>query len=136
MSINKISQSTYQTSNFSKNSTGISKPEIETKRANNEQINIQNREQNKDLTTSSDEKNVETTLEIKDLEKAIGSINDFIKTTDTSLHFKLHDELGDYYAQIVDFETEEVIKEIPSEKMMDLYASILQSIGILVDKKI
>lgn len=70
------------------------------------------------------------------LEKAVVSMNDFIKTTDTSLQFNLHEELDRYYVKIVDSETEEVIKEIPPEKMLDLYAEILQSIGILVDKKI
>ncbi|MGD9679259.1 MAG: flagellar protein FlaG [Vulcanibacillus sp.] len=73
---------------------------------------------------------------IEDLSKTIKGLNEFLKPANTSLHFRLHEELDKYYVQLIDSETEEVIKEIPSEKMLDIYANMLSSIGILVDHEI
>ena len=37
---------------------------------------------------------------------------------------------------VVDDKTHEVIKEIPSKKLLDTYASMMEFVGLLVDKKI
>lgn len=73
---------------------------------------------------------------IEKFKQVVESMDNFIKSTNTSIHFVLHEKLGEYYAQIIDSETEEVIKEIPSQEIMDTYAKMLESIGIIVDKKI
>jgi flagellar protein FlaG len=72
----------------------------------------------------------------EELEQAINQMNDFLKPTYTSVQFKLHDKTHSYYAVLVDCATSEVIKEIPSEKMLDMYAAMEDFIGILFDKKI
>ncbi|WP_281658513.1 flagellar protein FlaG [Halobacillus sp. Cin3] len=64
------------------------------------------------------------------------SLNDIFQSLQTSLRFRFHDKLGEYYVTVVNNETDEVIKEIPPKKMLDLYASIAESIGIIVDHKI
>lgn len=73
---------------------------------------------------------------MEDLAKTVKGLNEFLKPSNTSLHFRLHEGLDKYYVQLIDRETEEVIKEIPSEKMLDIYANMLNSIGILVDHEI
>jgi len=72
----------------------------------------------------------------EDLEQAINQMNDFLKPTYTSVQFKLHEKTHNYYAVLVDSATSEVIKEIPSKKMLDMYAAMEDFIGILFDKKI
>ncbi|MYL49172.1 hypothetical protein GLV98_06735 [Halobacillus litoralis] len=62
--------------------------------------------------------------------------NKIMKKLETSLRFQLHEKLEEYYVPIVDKQTDHVIKEIPPRKMLDLYASIIESIGIMVDDKI
>jgi flagellar protein FlaG len=37
--------------------------------------------------------------------------------------------------KVVDTETQEVIREIPSEKILDMVANILEMAGILVDER-
>lgn len=96
-----------------------------------------NRQQQKDLDVKTTETEKESTnYPIENLTKTIEGLNQFLKPANTSLHFQLHDELDKYYVQLVDKETEEVIKEIPSEKLLDIYANMLESIGLLVDHKI
>jgi len=73
---------------------------------------------------------------IEDITKTIKGMNDFIKPINTSIHFRLHNELNRYYVELIDKDTDEVIKEIPSEEWLNLYANMLESIGLLVDHKI
>lgn len=80
--------------------------------------------------------NEERQVSKEELEQAINQMNDFLKPTYTSVQFKLHDKTHSYYAVLVDSATSEVIKEIPSKKMLDMYAAMEDFIGILFDKKI
>lgn len=63
-------------------------------------------------------------------------MNEFLKPVHTSLKFEFHDKLEEYYVTIVDENTDEVIREIPPKKMLDMYASIAESLGFIVDHKI
>jgi len=38
--------------------------------------------------------------------------------------------------QIVDLKTQEVIKELPPEEMLDLEAKIHEMVGLLIDEKV
>lgn len=68
-------------------------------------------------------------------EKVINSLNDFLKASNTHLKFRFHDELHEYYVAIVDDTTNEVVKEIPPKKLLDMYAAMTDYLGLLVDKK-
>ena len=70
------------------------------------------------------------------LEKAVKGINDFIETSNTHIQFKLHEKLNEYYVTVVDNDTKEVVREIPSKKVLDVYAAMTEFIGLIVDKKI
>ncbi len=63
-------------------------------------------------------------------------LNDFIEPSKTSLKFQLHDKLNEYYVQIIDTNTDEVLKEIPSKKFLDRYAATAELLGFMVDLKI
>jgi flagellar protein FlaG len=70
------------------------------------------------------------------LEKQVDNLNDLMKTNQTSLKFSVHEELGREFIQVIDKDTEEVIKEIPSEEFLDMVASMLKFAGLIVDEKI
>ena len=72
----------------------------------------------------------------KKIEEVVKGMNDFIQPINTSIKFVLHDKLKDYYVEVVDDQTNEVIKEIPSKKLLDTYANMMEFVGLLVDKKI
>ncbi|SDJ60427.1 flagellar protein FlaG [Salimicrobium halophilum] len=67
---------------------------------------------------------------------AVEGMNEFLKPVHTSLKFEMHEKLEEYYVKVIDSNTEEVIKEIPSEKMLDMYAMMAEQLGFLVDQKI
>lgn len=57
-------------------------------------------------------------------------------TTNTKLRYEFHEELERYYVTLVNSETDQVVREIPNRKLMDMYAAMLEFVGIFVDKKI
>lgn len=66
----------------------------------------------------------------------VEQMNEFIKLSNTNLKFVFHDELSEYYVTVIDTETNEVLREIPPKKMLDMYSAMIKYIGILVDKKV
>jgi flagellar protein FlaG len=70
------------------------------------------------------------------LEEVVKGLNEFLQPSQTSLKFKLHDELQEYYVQIINERTDEVIREIPPKKLLDIYAAMMEFVGLIVDKKI
>lgn len=65
----------------------------------------------------------------------IDGMNEFLEPTKTAVKFQLHEELNEYYVQVIDSITDEVIKEIPNKKFLDMYASMTELMGIIVDEK-
>lgn len=53
----------------------------------------------------------------------------------TSLSFKYHDETNRISITVKDEETDEVIREIPAEKALDMLAKAWEMAGLLVDEK-
>lgn len=70
------------------------------------------------------------------LEQAIDSLNEFFTINNSELKFVFHEGLDTYYAQLINSETEEVIREIPSKKVLDVFYEMQKLVGMIVDKKI
>ncbi|MFS0783685.1 flagellar protein FlaG [Bacillus sp. 1P06AnD] len=83
------------------------------------------------------ENNTEDVLLRKEhFEKIVDSMNSFIDASTTHVRFQFHDKLQEYYVSVVNNDTQEVVREIPPKKFLDMYASMMEQIGWLVDKKI
>ncbi|AXH98475.1 flagellar protein FlaG [Sporosarcina sp. PTS2304] len=63
-------------------------------------------------------------------------LNTFLESVNVQLRFQYHDKLHEYYVTIVDSETDEVVREIPPKKLLDMHAAMKDFIGLLVDHKI
>ena len=63
-------------------------------------------------------------------------LNDTMELYNHKFHFEVHEDTKRLKVAIVDKETEEIIKEIPPEELLDMLAKIQDIIGILIDKKI
>jgi flagellar protein FlaG len=66
----------------------------------------------------------------------INTLNTYLEPSQTSLKFQLHDKLNEYYVQVIDTKTDEIIKEIPSKKFLDRYTATAELLGFMVDQKI
>lgn len=72
-------------------------------------------------------------LTSKELAREVDNLNKFMQSN--HIKFTLHEKLNEYYVQVVDDQTNEVIREIPSKKVMDMVAKMHEMIGLLVDEK-
>ncbi|WP_227937257.1 flagellar protein FlaG [Alkalihalobacillus deserti] len=72
----------------------------------------------------------------EDLERKVDSFNQFLKASNTQLKFSFHEELNEYYVAIIDQQTNEIVKEIPPKKLLDMYAAMKETIGLFIDKRI
>jgi flagellar protein FlaG len=70
------------------------------------------------------------------LEEVVDGLNHFLEPTHTSVRFKLHEKLNEYYVVIINDNTDEVVKDIPAKKLLDTYATMAEHLGLFVDRKI
>lgn len=70
------------------------------------------------------------------IEKQAEAMNELLEAGHKSFRFDVHEELDRYYVQVVNSDTDEVIREIPSTEFLDMVASMLKHFGLLVDKRI
>ncbi|MGI6123074.1 MAG: flagellar protein FlaG [Acetivibrionales bacterium] len=69
------------------------------------------------------------------LESAINRANYTFEIQNRSLRFKIHERTNEIIVKVVDSETEEVIREIPPEKLLDMFANMLELAGLIVDER-
>ena len=83
-------------------------------------------------------RNIETNDEITKevLINKVEKMNEILGQTTTSIKYQLHEKLNVYYVQVIDTTSEEVLKEIPNKKFLDMYASIAELMGLIVDDKL
>ena len=67
--------------------------------------------------------------------EAIEKANPNLMGTNTNLEFSIHEKTKQIMVKIVDAKTEEVLKEIPSEKILDMVADMIEQSGIFIDKR-
>ena len=92
-------------------------------------------QQDKQLSAqNNNEKKKELTKE--EAEHVVNGMNEFLKPKFTSLKFKMHEDLERYYVEVVDQDTQKVVREIPSKELLDMYAKMTEFLGLFIDKKL
>lgn len=64
---------------------------------------------------------------------AIEKANKKIEVYDTRLEFSIHEKTNEIMIKVI--KDDEVIREIPPEKILDMVAKMMEMAGILVDEK-
>jgi len=80
--------------------------------------------------------NVKDGLPKEKVQKAIDALNEFMTLQNHNSKFVMHEGLERYFVQVVDSETEEVIREIPPRKLLDAFYTMQKFVGMIVDEKI
>lgn len=70
------------------------------------------------------------------VDKLIQDVNEMRQGSTTHFEFKIHEKSGEVIVKLIDDETDEVVKEIPSEKMVELMSNLRELVGLCVDEKI
>ncbi|MER2007821.1 MAG: flagellar protein FlaG [Psychrobacillus sp.] len=70
------------------------------------------------------------------VQKAVDALNEFMTIQNRNSKFIMHDGLDRYYVEVIDAETEEVIREVPPRKLLDAFYSMQKFLGMIIDEKI
>jgi flagellar protein FlaG len=93
--------------------------------------------------------NVQSTKELKQAElngqqfsigeeqliKAIEQANKALQGVNTSFEFSIHEGTKEIMVKVLNKDTGQVVREIPSEKILDLVARLWEMSGIMVDER-
>lgn len=80
--------------------------------------NLPPQEQNTDKSVTPKTSNAPA--EGKAIDDAVSRLNDFVQSVKRDLHFKVDDESGRTIIEVIDSETNKVIRQIPSEEIVEL----------------
>lgn len=69
------------------------------------------------------------------LNSAVKATKDFVGTVNSSLEFTVDDDTGTSVVKIIDKETKELIRQIPSEEMLTIAKALDTIKGLLVRQK-
>lgn len=72
----------------------------------------------------------------KELNSAVEKANNHFRVHDRKFEISVHEKTKRIAVKVLDAETDEVIREIPTEKMLDLIAEIWEVAGIAIDKRV
>ena len=72
---------------------------------------------------------------VEDLQDAMDQANKSFEPLNRHFEFSPHDRLNRMMVKVINTNTDEVIREIPPEKLVDMVANMLEVAGILVDER-
>ena len=84
---------------------------------------------------------VEVELSQEALEKVVSQLNAYIQNTQRDVDFSVDDATGRVVVRVIDSESEEVIRQIPSEEMLAISRHLVESLeteqpkGFLIELK-
>ena len=67
--------------------------------------------------------------------EAIEHANKAFRIVSTRFEFSIHEGTKEIMVKVIDEQTNEVIREIPPEKILDIVAKLWELVGIIVDEK-
>ncbi|SES22153.1 flagellar protein FlaG [Salisediminibacterium halotolerans] len=70
-----------------------------------------------------------------ELDDAVTAMNELHEIQHTQMQYEKHETLDRTMVRVVDRDSEEVIREIPPEKFLDMISHMLEFAGLIVDEK-
>jgi flagellar protein FlaG len=72
---------------------------------------------------------------VEGIEKAIDNINQSIASFHRHMNISVHQRTNRIMVKVMDTEKNEVIREIPPERVLDAFAKALELAGVLLDER-
>ena len=73
---------------------------------------------------------------LDELQEAVENLNKTVEAIDRALEFDIHEGTNRVMVRVVDRSNDEVIREVPPEKVLDLMAELRELVGFLVDERV
>ena len=101
-----------------------------------EKIKSNNKKNNRQATSLQEKKEYNQKELEKEVKESVKDVNEIVDQVKEGLSFQIHEDTEELMVQVIDVNTNEVIKELPPEEMLDLKARIHEMVGILIDEKV
>jgi flagellar protein FlaG len=72
----------------------------------------------------------------EEVEKATEKLNRLLGLFEKRMKFEIHEDSNRIMVKIIDKKTDEVLNEIPPEKILDMLSSFSDYVGLILDKKV
>ena len=72
---------------------------------------------------------------LKNLTETLKHLNTELKGEKRGLHFSVDDDSGRIVVKVIDLETDEIIRQIPSEEMLDLISHAGEADGLIINEE-
>ncbi|ACB85796.1 flagellar protein FlaG [Natranaerobius thermophilus] len=69
------------------------------------------------------------------VKKALEEFEELNKFIDKGFDFHVHEKTDKIWVEVIDREQDEVIREIPPEKILDIIAGLKEVVGLIVDEE-
>ncbi|MFC0212901.1 flagellar protein FlaG [Paenibacillus chartarius] len=79
--------------------------------------------------------NSESAFSEEDVKRAIEKANRAIMGPPKKFEYSVHESTGNIVVKVINSETNEVLKELPPEKLLDIVDGIVESAGVIIDEK-
>ncbi|WP_339295025.1 flagellar protein FlaG [Paenibacillus sp. FSL W7-1279] len=80
-------------------------------------------------------KGVKPNQEKNTIPELVNQVNEKLKELGTHIQVKVHEKTNTIMVMVLQDETNEIIREIPSEKMLEILYNISQRVGVFLDEK-
>ena len=91
--------------------------------------------QSQALQKEAEKQNSQQQQRADDLRDKVAQLNDYMQNMNRNLQFSVDDTSGDTVIKVIDSETEEVVRQIPSEEILEARHAAEKYRGILLEKK-
>ncbi|MGI6668019.1 MAG: flagellar protein FlaG [Acetivibrionales bacterium] len=71
----------------------------------------------------------------KFIPEAVEKLNRMFEESSRRFEYSVHEKTNNIIIRVIDEDTNEVIKEIPPEKILNIMASIMELAGLIVDER-
>jgi flagellar protein FlaG len=115
----------------------LSNRQIINNNSNNHRTRVNRNDNSNRKPESLREKEEYSEQELEDeVRESVKDINEIVDKVKEGLSFQIHEDTEKIMVKVVDLNTDEVIKELPPEEMLDLQARIHEMVGILIDETV
>lgn len=76
-----------------------------------------------------------TATSVKDLQATVEKMNELMQSTNRSLRFTVDDSADEVVVKVVDQDTDEVVRQIPSEEQLKFSEFLEGMVGLIFDEK-
>lgn len=88
------------------------------------------------ISKSSPEEDIQTCDNLIQLDKQVEELNKMLFKDEKRVEYSIYEETHSVIFRVIDTHTNEVIKEIPSTKLIDLSIAVSEKFGLITNKEV